>query len=268
MGYAFLNTKLKERSQVLPIERLKMLSNGASKGQILSTLEQFGIKGINYSLQDANYALNTYFLSEMAKISSITRASPFMYLLTKRFEIEEIMDFVTNFNSSKISSRLATRNVPVGFEAVHSLNEAINAFNMKFRFNLNQNTTVGDLRDKILLHYLNKLVSLSIGDARLLIKKEKFLVNAFHMENYTSFLAENKDKRFYSVLGGDINIVDLRAIFYLYNLSGNLSIKDPLGESVLINYVYHMILNYKLLKALYFSVKKGIRLDFEGIWET
>jgi hypothetical protein len=189
-------------------------------------------------------------------------------MLTKRFDILQLIDFITNFTESRVAVKLVSRLSPINFERVTDLNSLINEINRLYRFNINPNYKAGDARDELLRQYLARLAQMSGHSSRSLINKERFLLNLPHRADYLHFLSEHKNDWFYRFFNGNSSFWDIKAIFYLYNTAKKASIEDPLGELVPLYYTYYMDLTYKFAKALYFSIKENIKLDFEEAWET
>jgi hypothetical protein len=268
MLYPFVNTIIRQRDARLPINKLKALVEGGSKTEILEILNEFDIENTNLSLLEANIKINNAFRREAQGLSNLLKGSEFLHLFTRRFEIFGIIEFITNFNEFKISSKVINNIEPFGLEPNLDLKTFVNKLNTRFGFNLNQSSRVGELRDQILRQYLIKLSSIGSGEAKLLVIREHKLVETLHREDFIHFLSENRTSWFYNVLKGDRNLLDLKYIFYLYGQAQKLAIKNPLGEMVTMYYIYKMDLSYKLIKALYLSIKKGIKLDFEQVWET
>lgn len=268
MAFAFLNTRLEDRSSRLPVNRLKALSGGASSLEIIEVLREFGIQNTSFSLPDADIMLGEAFKREAEGIANLVKTSKFLRLFSMRFEVFELVDFLTNFNETKIASRIVNRTGPLDFEHGADLKSIVMKINEKFGFKLNQNAGAGTLRDELLSQYLLKLSLNAPRNAKSLIEKERDLVELPHTADFEHFLSEHKENWFYRILKGDPNLIDLRVTFYLYKQSKKLSIQNPLGEMVTLYYIYNLDLNYKFMKALYFSIKKGIKLDFGQVWEV
>ena len=267
MEYAFASTRLKLRSASLPLNRLRALSESATASEIMDVLHRFGLKDTSSSLQDADMVLRGAFKREAEGVLRMVKTSKFLVLFLRKFEILEILDFLTNFNESKMAVKVMRTSDLLSLEHSADLKSIIAQINRRFGFNLNQNMAIGEIEDQILSQYLLKLSLISPTSIKPIIEKERKLIALPHITDFEHFLGEHKGSWFYKVLNVDKNLIDLKMAVYLQHISKIYSVRDPIGPGAIVSYMYYLDLNYKFMKSLYFSVKTRIRLNLRAIWE-
>ncbi len=269
MKYSFVNTRLRVRMVKTATQRARRLFESGSANEIMQFLALFGIKDMKLSLPDADIVINSYFKDEARTVANSVRTSKFLYLFCKRFEIFELMNAVTNINKDKIGGRIVGRATMTELAAGSDIRAVISAINMKYGFKINQDATVTELREAILIQYLTKLKRLAGLKSKQIVEREITLRQALKGLVGTSPSEDDESHGWvYKVLKTDPNVADLHTIYYLLRKSEAAAVSTPLSEQLVMSYIYAMELNYNLVKALFFNVKKGIKLEAEGIWQT
>ena len=269
MKYSYINTRLRARMVKTSTQRARRLLESGSPAEVMQFLAFFGIKDLKIGLPDADLALNAHFKNEARAVANCVRTSKFLYFFCRRFDIFELINAVTNINQNKIGGRLVGKAAMIELAAGSDVHAVISAINSKYGFRINHDTSINELREAILTQYLLKLRRLADLKSRRIIWREVVLRQALkEFASARTSEEENQHNWVSRVLKKDPNVADLRAIYYLLKESEAVAVSAPLGAQMVMAYIYAMELNYNLVKALFFSIKKGIKLRVEGIWQT